>query len=304
MFTTILSRMLVLFSMMAVGYMVGKTKVLSLEDNKTLSKLVNYVTNPCSILYAALCSERTLGNVEILQLLGIAALMFGFLMLVAQPIPSLLRVPKGNRGLYQFMVIFSNIGYMGIPVVTAILGPSVTVGVAVFIMVFYVFIYSYGVFLLQDKKGSFQFKSMLTPMMVSSLVSILCYLCNVRLTGIPAEVLGSLRNLTTPCAMLIIGCALSSLPVASLFTNWRLYIMALLKLLVIPGAVYLCLSPLLGSSTLFKMLIVMMAMPVASNFIMLCAIYDREQQLPATAVFITTALSVLTIPVIAWLLTI
>lgn len=297
----VLARMAVLFAIMALGYVAGKTGVMSLEGNKFLSKMVNCITNPCSVLYAALCAEHSLANSQILQLLGIAVAMFLFLILVAQIVPKLLGVEKTVSGQYQFMMIFSNIGYMGIPVISAIFGEGATISAAIFIMVFYFFIYSYGIFLLQGGKGKFRPKSLLTPMMISSVVGLVCYLLGVRVGGIGADILGTVRNVTTPCAMLVVGCALSCVPVKALFTNWRLYIVSLLKLLVLPGAVYLCLKPVFGNSTVFQMLVVMMAMPVASNFTMLCTQYDLDQQLPATAVFITTAFSVLTIPVIAGL---
>ena len=300
----VLGRMMVFFAIIALGYVAGKTKVMSLEGNRFLSKMLNCITIPCSVLYASLCSERSLSNVQILQLMGVAVVMFAFLSLVAQGVPKLLRVDPTQSGQYKFMVIFSNIGYLGIPVLSSVFGEGATISAAIFIMVYYVFLYTYGVFLLRGNKGKFCFKSLLTPTLISSVASIICYLLNIRIQGIAKDFLGTMRNVSTPCAMLVVGCALSTLPVKDLFSNWRLYIVSLLKLLVIPGAVYLCLKGVWGDSIVFQTTIIMMAMPIASSFTILSAQYGKDQRLPATAVFVTTAFSIITIPLLAELFSI
>jgi predicted permease len=87
--------------------------------------------------------------------------------------------------------------------------------------------------------------------------------------------------------------------VKNVFTNWRLYIVALLKLLVIPVVVYLLLKPIMGASMVLGVMVVIMAMPVATIITMLSAQYDKDQTLAASSVFITTLLSVITIPLLA-----
>jgi predicted permease len=202
------------------------------------------------------------------------------------------------------MMIFSNIGYMGMPVVNAIFGKEAEFCVSIFIMVFYIFIYSYGIILItgDGKKGPFQWKRLLTPMMICSVGGIICYLCNVQFGGVVAGTLSSLSAVTTPCAMLIIGCALAALPLKTVFTNWRLYLIAILKLLVIPAITYLCLKPLIPNATILGVIVIIMAMPIASIFTMLSAQYDRDQKLAASSVFLTTLLSVITIPILAGIL--
>jgi len=297
-------QMLVLFLILGLGYVGGKTNVMTIDGNKGLSKLVNCITNPCGILYSALCVEHVFSNGEVLKLIVYAVVMYLGLILIAQVIPKLLRVKIDQVGQFKFMMIFSNIGYMGKPVVNAVFGPEAEFCVSIFIMVFYIYLYSYGIVLITgdgDKEG-FQWKRLLTPMMVCSVVGIVCYLCNVQFGGVIANTLSTVSHITTPCAMLIIGCALSALPMKTVFSNWRLYVVALLKLLVVPTIAYLCLRPLIHNSMLLGVIVVIMAMPIASNFTMLSAQYDRDQKLAASAVFITTLMSVLTIPILAGIL--
>lgn len=297
-------QMIVLFLILAIGYVAGKTKVMTIEGNKSLSLLVNNIANPCSILYSALCTEHALSNSEVIALIGIAVAMYVLLIACAQLTPRLLKVSKDQTGQYKFMMIFSNVGYMGIPVVAAIFGQEAVICVSIFIMVFYVFIYTYGVYLIcgREHDNSFQWKSLLSPMVVSSLVGIICYLCNIRVTGVLEDSIDMVRGITTPCAMLIIGCALSSVCLKTVFINWRLYVVAVLKLLVIPSAAYMLLKPVITNPIILGVMVTLMAMPVASNFTMLSAQYDRDQKLAASSVFITTLLSVLSIPILAGIL--
>ena len=296
--------MVILFFIMALGYLAGKTGIMSTQGNKPLSKLINCITNPCNVLYSAICTEHTLSNREVLGIVGIAVAVYAALILLAQAVPPLLRVPREQSGQYKFMIIFSNIGYMGIPVISAIYGPSAVFEIAIFIMIFNVLAYTYGIYLIcgGHRDSGFRAKDLLTPMTITALSSLVLYFLNVRAPSVIANTLNTVRSMTTPGAMLIIGCALSSVPIRDIFSNWRLYIIAALKLLVVPVAGYFVLRPLISNQLVLGVVVAVLGMPIASNFTMLSAQYDRDQKLAASAVFITTLLSVVSIPLLMGLL--
>lgn len=297
----VFAQMVVLFLTLILGYIGGKTKVLTVQDNKPLSKMVNCITNPCGVLYSALCVERAMANGEVLKLIGISILMYFGLILLAELTTKVLKVAPDQRGQYNFMMVFSNVGYMGIPVVRVVFGEEATICVTVCIMVFYLFIYTYGVRQICNEPGkkSIDWGKAICPMTVSALLAIIGYLAGFRVGGVVKDTLKTVSGITTPCAMIIIGCALSSVPLKSVFTNWRLYIVAILKLLVVPVLVYVLLRPIMGGSVVLGVMVVIMAMPIATIITMLSAQYDKDQTLAASSVFITTLLSVITIPLLA-----
>ena len=295
--------MVVLFLIMGLGYTAGKTKVMTIETNKYFSRLLNCITNPCNILYSALCTEHVLSNREVFTIMGLSAGTYLVLILIAQLVPLLLRVPQEQKGQYKFMMIFSNIGYMGIPVVSAIYGPEAIFEVAIFIMIFNIVLYTYGITLIRSDGGhKFQIRNLMTPMIFSTTIALICYLCNVRAPQVIAKTLDTVRVITTPLAMMIIGCALSSVPVKSVFSNWRLYLVAALKLLVLPILAYFVLRPIITNELVLGVMVTSVGMPIASNFTILSAQYDRDQKLASTSVFVTTLLSVATIPLLMRLL--
>ena len=294
--------MLSLFLMLALGFLAGKTRVLTPKDNKIISRMVNCLTNPCNVLYAALCCGHTLENGEALKLLIVAIAAYGFLVLAAQGVPWLLRVPASQKNQYKYMMVFNNCGFMGIPVVSAVFGAEAMICVTIFIIVFYIFLYTYGLYLIRGETGGFRLRDLLTPMIVSSVLSLIFYLCRVQVGGVLAETMDMVRAVTTPCAMLVLGCALSALDFRTIFGNWRLYVVSLLKLLVLPAVLLLLLRPVLRNPMTLDVTVCIMGMPIATNFTMLSAQYDGDQVLASSSTFITTLVSVLTIPLLIGLL--
>ena len=299
----VFAQMVVLFLILILGYIGGKTKVLTVKDNKPLSKMVNCITNPCSVLHSALCVERAVANDEVLKLIGITVIMYFGLILIAELTTKVLRVKVDQQGQYKFMMVFSNVGYMGIPVISSIYGSNAVFYIAIFIMVFNIVLFTYGVYLLcGDGKIKIRISDLLSPMMVCSFLSLIFYLLKARAPIILTDTLDTLGSVTTPCAMLIVGCALSTIPVREVFTNWRLYFVSLFKLILIPITGYFLLRPIVTNVTVLGVIVAILGMPIATNFTMLSAQYDRDQKLAAAAVFVTTLLSVVSIPLLMQLL--
>ena len=114
------------------------------EGDKKLSVLLLNVTLPALTLAAVMEGEKTLSNREVLLLFGLAALMYALFIALSFVIPKILRVPKEDVGLYRFMTIFSNIGFMGFPVVRAIFGSEAVFYAAIFNMPFNLLSFSLG----------------------------------------------------------------------------------------------------------------------------------------------------------------
>lgn len=159
-----------------------------------------------------------------------------------------------------------------------------------------------GVFLIRGDGGGFRLKSLLTPMMVSAVAGLAFYLCGLRAPAHTGTDSGYGARRYHPGGHAHHRRALSALPIRHVFTNGWLYVMALLKLLVVPVAAYFLLRPLISNQTILGVLVAVMAMPIASNFTILSAQYDKDQKLASAAVFITTLLSVGTIPLLMGLL--
>ena len=148
-----LQQMIVMFLMMAVGYLCYRRQILTEEVSRKVSAIVVNVANPCMILSSALTDQQMQGK-ELLQTLAIVAMMYAFLLLVAQLLPGILHIQKESRGAYAAMTVFANIGFMGFPVLAAMYGNGALLYGAVFQIPFNILIYTYGVAVLTRKPGA------------------------------------------------------------------------------------------------------------------------------------------------------
>ena len=145
-----LQQMIVMFLMMAVGYLCYRKQILTEEVSKKVSAIVVNVANPCMILSSALTDQQMQGK-ELVQTLAIVVMMYVFLLVMAQLLPRILCIQKESRGAYAAMTVFANIGFMGFPVLAAMYGNGALLYGAVFQIPFNILIYTYGVAVLTRK---------------------------------------------------------------------------------------------------------------------------------------------------------
>lgn len=302
--TSVISQLIILFLMIAIGFGAAKGKVFPEGTNKILAQLVISVTNPCMVLYSVLGSQRQLSNQEVLLLTAIAIATFALLIVVGRLLPRLLRCPARDKNLYRFMCTFGNMGFIGFPVVNAIYGQSAVFYAAIFNLIFQLVLYTYGValFSARPEEKWFSIRSLFTPMIICSVLAYIFYLTDFRTPAIVTGTLSMLSNVTSPVCMLVIGIALSHVPLHKVFTNWRLYVISIIRLVVLPLAVFFVLSPWVDNTLILGIATVMVAMPVATMTTLFAAKYGGDQQLAASGVFLSTLMSFITIPLIMWLL--
>ena len=203
---------------------------------------------------------------------------------------------------YRFMVVFGNVGFLGFPLISALFGPEALFLAAIFVMMFQLFCFTYGVALFEGSRAKFRLRSLCTPMLMASVLSLIFYLSGVTAPKMIWEIFDTLGGLTSPAAMLAIGCALAAQPLGKVFTQPKIYGFSVLRLLIIPLAVYgLCFwwmkDPLMLGVT-----VTVSAMPAAANTCLFANRYGSREALAASGVFVSTLLSLFTLPFVLWLL--
>lgn len=302
--TSVISQMGVLLMIIAVGYAAARCRVFPDGTNKVLAQLVIVVTNPCIVLYSVLGSERVLSNQEVLLLTGIALAVFAVLILVGRLLPRILRCPKQDINVYRFMTTFANMGFMGFPVVKALYGEGAVFYASIFNLVFQLVVYTYGAALLAPKnsKDRFSWRTLVSPIIIASVLAYVFYLTDFRAPQVLTDGLGMLGNVTSPVAMLVIGIALSKVSVKEVFTNWRLYVINVIRLLGLPLLAYFILRCISTQTIILGIPVVMLGMPVATMTTLMSAKYGGNERLAAAGVFLSTLLSFVTIPLLMWIL--
>lgn len=299
----IINQMLVLFIVMIIGYIANKKNILDVNMNKKISSLLLNITAPALIL-SSVVNESSEGDPKlVLEVVILSVILYAILPLVGIFLAKILRVPKEDENLYQFMTIFSNIGFMGFPVIESIFGSSAVFFAAIINLVFNVFCYSYGIYLISESNElSFDIKTLINPGIILSIIAIIIYITNIEVSPIIKEVTSMVGGITTPLAMMLIGSSLAQIPIKEVFLEKRLYPYTFIKQVIIPIIFLLVLKYFVTNELILGIIIITSAMPVGTITIMFCNEYEGNIKLASKAIFITTLFSVITIPVLAYIL--
>lgn len=305
--TSIFMAMIQLFLILIVGWVGHKCRVFPDSAQTVLTKLVVYITTPCTILYSVLDNDNLPGLGTLLELLGVSVACYVVVGALSVAAVRLMRVPEGSRGTYVCMLLFTNCGFIGFPVVQAIFGPEAVFYASVLNIPFYPALYTFGVYLLMrdsarrgggEKKLELKWSTLISPCMVASLLAVLLALTGWGLPGVLTDTIGTIGNITTPGALLVIGISIAKQPLRQVLGSPRIYIMAALRLVVLPVLVWLGLHFFLTDPMLLGVAVVAFAMPTGTMVSMLAGEYHADQPSSVQGVFLTTLLSMATIPVL------
>ena len=293
--------MLTLFAIVVVGYIAGKKDYMGGTFDKRLSKLVIDITCPALILSSAMTGELP-DRRYILPLLGISALTYVLLTGVALWLPRLLTKRKDDEGVLGFAMMFGNVGFMGYPIVASIFGHEAVFYAAVLNVVNTFAVFTVGTILITGKTVNgpkFQKKVLWGTPMLSAYLTML--IVALRIEGIPqwiSQPLTMIGNITVPAALLIIGSSMSQLPLRALLGNRTIYLTTLLRLALLPIGIHYLFTLLGFDPFVVGINTVVIAMPVATYGTILCLRHGKDTTLITELTFITTLLSMLTIPLL------
>ena len=292
---TVGSNVLILFILIAVGYICNKTKLLSSKGIKDLTNFVLYIVTPCVIVN----SYQREFDKEMIIGLGLT-LLTSFLSFVANILLAHLLVKdrdKRREKTLRFGAVFSNCGFMSLPLQKAMLGDIGVFYGATYIAVFQILIWTYGVILMSGDVKNFSIKKIiLNPGVIGTTIGLVLFVCSVTLPMIIIEPLKHFASLNTPVPMVIVGYHLanSSLKIKGLSA----YVSGILRLVVSPVIMVLILCLFKISGDIMIACTIAAASPVAANTTMFSEKFGGDTAVSASLVSITTLLSIITMPLI------
>ena len=288
-----LHQIAVLFIGILAGFVCRKGKVLSEEGTATVSNIVVKIILPFYLFSAILNSGSAVDSKGVLLTLGLSLGMFLLSGLVALVIVPLLRPPAGDRGVYLFETMCGNVTYIGIPVCAAVLGGNAAFYGSLLNIPYNLLCFSLGIWLLA---GKLPLKKILNPAFLSGVAAAILYLLRVPVPSVLLDGCAFIGQATSPCAMLVIGSVLGSVSFKEIFTEWRAIPYVLIRLVGLGALMALLLSFIDVDPVLKGVVILMASMPAATNSTTLCTIYGGNRALSAKLIFLSTALSIVTIP--------
>lgn len=288
------NQIIIIFFAIITGFVCRKIKVMNEDTASAMSNVVVKVILPFYLFSAIVSSDAGINNRQMLTAIWLSLAFFVICGLIAVVTVKILKAPKDDAGVYMFEILCSNATYMGIPVCAAALGSSAEFYASIMCIIYNLVCFSLGVFLLAGKAS---FRRVFNPPFIAGALATVLYAFKIPVPELIVSATSFIGQATSPCAMLVIGSVLGSVPLKDMFSEWRAIPYVILRLFGLSAIIYLLVAPLNVDPTLKNMLVLIAAMPAATNSTMLCTIYGGNRALSAKLIFLSTALSAVTIPI-------
>lgn len=308
------SRLGTIAIILALGFLLGKLKLISPKTNKDLVNLLLTVFMPASLFMAfpTAYSDET-------SHIFVAGLIGGFIVMVAITLLSLVifnkKWYKGKmRYESQFALIFNNATFLGYPIISSTYGPQSTAIIAYcgFIIAFNIALFSYGVYLFKHKvDGKLILNVITNPNIIAVILGVVVFLTSFQVPKFINDAVTFTGSATTALSIICVGYMLSTAKFVQLFKKWKLAITALIQLIVGPLATYLLLIAIQyvarGAGFDFPDEVVVVctliqALPTATSLGLFASKYGGDEKEASQLVTMSTLFSIITLPLMISLL--
>ena len=212
------------------------------------------------------------------------------------------RIDDAAKGVWVYSVVFPNQAFMGWPVIAAVLGEGGLFYATFANMAFASFAYTYGIWLMkstgsaQDTQHSIK-KDLLTPINFAIITGLVLFFLQLRIPAPINNAIKGVADLTTPLAMMFVGTILARSPLKEMLSDYRVYLVSLIRLIIIPALVLFALAPLELSDYVRGAIVISHAMPVAGFAAIYAGAYGNDVELASKFVSLSSLLSVVSIPI-------
>ncbi|HIW50593.1 MAG TPA: AEC family transporter [Candidatus Blautia intestinavium] len=297
MFLLIVSQLFKMLVILLVGIFCCRIGLVSTEGSRCISNLLLNIVNPCLIITVYQTDyDKTL--VAGLLLSFAAALVSHFIAILIST-AFIRKNSSAESGLERYAAVYSNCGFIGIPLIGSVLGSEGVFYLTAYMTVFNLLTWTHGLSLM---KGNFRLRNLrdglLSPMVLSTLLAMALFFIQFEIPGPLLDSMNYIADMNTPLAMMVAGFSVAHSNLKDICTNLSIYKVAALKLLVVPLAVLLFLSFLPLDSTVAYTTLIASACPTATTITMMSILYNKNHAYASEIFSFTTVLSILTIPVV------
>ena len=301
--TDFYSRLGTIALILALGFFLGKAKLIDTKFNKTLVNLLLTVFMPASLFVAFPSTfDQATSDMFFKGMLAGVIVMFS-LIVVSRIVFNNYFYKGGLRFESQFAFIFNNATFLGYPIIASTFGQQGIVPYCGFIIAFNIALFSYGVFLFQRKITAKLFLGIITnPNIIAVVAGMVLFLTGFKLPSFITDAAQFTGNATTALSVICIGFMLSHAQFFKLIRKWRLMLTAIIQLVLGPLITYGLLRALSFPDEVVYVCTLIQALPTATSLGLFAAKYGGNDIESSELVTISTALSIGIMPLMVWLL--
>lgn len=293
------NQILIMMILILVGFICYKLKLITAEVNVKLSALLLSLINPVLIL----TSYQTEFHME--QLIG---LLTAFLLAAASVLISIIlaqflirKSPMENRPIERFSIIYTNCGFMGIPLVNGVFGAQGVFYLTSYLTVFNLLLWTHGIIIMKGDKSLRGILNVIkTPAIVATVLGLILFVTRISLPGTLLKTLNYIGGMNTPMAMIVAGATIAQTNIFKAFVGLRIYWVSLIRLLIVPLLTLLLFSFLPVDKTIMMTIVIASACPAAASATLFAIKYGKNSIYASEIFAVTTILSVVTLPFIVF----
>lgn len=288
---------------LALGFLLGKFKLISEKTNHDLTNLLLTVFMPAS-LFMAFPSEYNQESANLFM----SGLLAGFLvmlvlMILAKLIFNRKWMKKGLSHESQFAFIFNNATFLGYPIVASTFGSTGILAYCGFIIAFNIALFSYGIWLFEQKiSPKLLFKIIFNPNIIAVVLGMVFFLIGIALPGFVTDAVGYVGGATTPLSIICIGFMLSQAKLKKVLKKWKLMLTAIIQLTLGPLVAWGLLTLLHFPIEVIQVCTLIQALPTATSLGLFAVKYGGNEDEASELVTISTVFSMVSLPLMVLLL--
>ena len=294
----IFGQVFIMVTFFLAGYVLCKAKLLSAEHSKPLSVLLIYVFFPLMSFktFSAQFTVQYLQEKGMLLLVSVG--LIPVIAIIARLIGKLLGGERYEQDVNTYSISTPNIGYMGYPLAEAVFGAGILLDCMMFGLPMSMYINTVGYNMLTaGKKQKSIWSKIFTPGMVGILAGCFAGILGLKLPETVMDIAKMGSNCVAPVSMLLTGIALSEFSIRKLLSNKKVYVVCAFRLILVPllvwGLIKIC-----GLQGALIPAVLLYAMPCGMNAIVFPKLVDNDCKLGAGTVLVSTAISLITIPLV------
>lgn len=302
-FLSTLTQTVFLFSLIIIGYVLGKGKFIPEQSSAVLAKFENIVFLPALILgtFVENFTVERLADARDLLLMSFA-IAFATIP-IAIGISKLFIKDKYTQNIYTYGLVFSNFGFMGNAVVSALF-PELFFEYLLYTLPQWILIYLWGVPVLliagsgEQQSMKDRIKAFANPMLVAMVIGMIIGLTGIKLPQWTANMVSSLGACMSPVAMLLTGVTISKIQLKKTFKDFRLYLISTIRLVVVPLVFIFIAKFIPFTNTVFTCAVCALAMPLGLSPVVVPSAYGKDTSVAAGLTVVSHLLSCITIPAV------
>ncbi|MEA5009238.1 AEC family transporter [Clostridium tyrobutyricum] len=299
----VLENVVILFVFIFLGYFLGKKEVIHTYCTSDLSNFLVKVALPITIFCSMIRPFEQSLLVESIQIFVIMIIFHIVCLFIGLAVVKICNIKTVQAGVWIFICMFSNNGFMGFPLSQSIYGNSGLFLMAIGNVVSNFLIFSVGVKLLIRGNNTVKLSGrqlFYNNINIAVVLGLIFYFTQCNIPDVVMKILKDLGNLTAPLSMIVVGLSISKSNVKEIFKNKKIYILTFMRLLIIPFITVAVVKMLpFGSRSLIPgLLILISALPAPSSVSIIAEQYNTDTKTASQSIFMTTLFSLATIPLV------